>query len=989
MDRNRWQQIDLLLKSALERPPSERGAFLDAACAGDAPLRREVDSLLRHDGGEGLVDDSADDEVMRLLADDGSEALVGREVGHYEILERLGRGGMGVVYRARDARLGRTVALKLLPPRFTRDRERLRRFEREARAASSLNHPNILTIYDIGTDGPTPFIATEFIDGETLRERMGRAPLPLAESVRVAAQVADALVAAHEAGIVHRDVKPENIMIRRRDGYVKVLDFGLAKLAERPVPAAVDTDAPTETMLRTGRGVVMGTPAYMSPEQTRGQTVDARSDVWSFGVVLYEMVAGLRPFEGETAEDVRASVLKEEPRTLPEATPEPLREIVEKSLRKDPVARFQTVGELLTALRALQPAAGEFVPHAPAAAGGGTGAAAARETGGDERGDTTPARAQTHVSSAEFIVSQIRRNKTAAFVLLAALVVAAGGAALLVRRLNSRPAEPFAKMSIGKLTNTGHVSQAAISPDGKYAATIVGGAGQQSLWLRHITTGSDKEIVPAINGGDFAGVNFSPDGDYIYYARWESAANVLHRVPVLGGADVTLLREVDGPLSFSPDGRQFTFVRGDPPRGLDIIVVANTDGTGERELVQHKSLDLYPGKVSGPVAPAWSPDGSLIAYGLRSNVEGQSVWDVQTARVSDGAQTAVTSRRWKYFAGLAWMPDGAGLVVTAAEVYGGPRQLWHVSYPSGAARRITNDSNNYRAPSLTRDGTSILTVQIDQPTYVWVAAGGDAARAEQVTTEKGDGELGLSWMPSGHVVYTSTASGSRDLWSLDPATGEKRQLTNTRPPKFRPWATADGRYVVYAVGGGGVTHIWRMDADGGNPRQLTNGANEQSPASTPDGAWVVYTESEGGIQNLWKVPIDGGAPVRLTEPSTSSGVVSPDGRLLACVYIIKGAGAPKWVVATLPFEGGTPKELFTPLFLQRVHWAPDGRAILYIETKAGVSNIWSHPLDGTPPKRLTDFKSEEIFDFDISRGGDLVCSRGVVLSDAVIIKHVN
>jgi Tol biopolymer transport system component len=989
MDRSRWQQLDMLLKSALERPVAERGAFLDAACSGNATMRREVESLLRHDEGEGLLEDSADEELMRLLADDGSGALVGREVGHYAILERLGRGGMGVVYRAHDTRLGRTVALKLLPPRFTRDRERLRRFEREARAASFLNHPNILTIYDIGTDGPTPFIATEFIDGETLRERMARAPLPLAEAVRVAAQVADALVAAHEAGIVHRDVKPENIMIRRRDGYVKVLDFGLAKLTERPESAAVDTAAQAETLLRTGRGVVMGTPAYMSPEQARGQSVDTRSDVWSFGVVLYEMLTGLRPFEGETAEDMRANVLKEQPRPLPETTPAPLREIVEKSLRKEPAARFQTFGELLAALRALQPSAGEFTPHAHAVQGVGTDAAATRETGGEARGETAPARSQTHVSSAEFIVSQIRRNKTAAVVIVAALVVAAGGTPLLVRRLNSHPAEPFAKMSVGKLTNTGRVSQAAVSPDGKYAATVVGGAGQQSLWLRHITTGSDKEIVPTLNGGDFAGVNFSPDGDYIYYSRWESAANVLHRVPVLGGADVTLLREVDGPLSFSPDGRQLTFVRGDPPRGLDIIVVANSDGTGERELVQHKSLDLYPGKVSGPQAPAWSPDGSLIAYGLRSNVEGQSVWDVQTARVSDGAETVVTSQHWKYFSGLAWMPDGAGLVIAAAEAYSGTRQLWHISYPSGEARRITNDSNNYRAPSLTRDGTSILTVQTDQPTYVWVAPGGDAARAEQVTTQKSDGELGLSWMPSGHVVYTSTASGNRDLWSLDPATGEKRQLTNTPPPEFRPWATPDDRYIVYAAGGGGITHIWRMDADGGNPRQLTNGANEQSPSCTPDGAWVVYTESEGGIQSIWKVPIDGGASVRLTEPSTSSGVVSPDGRLLACDYILKGAEAPKWVVATLPIEGGTPKELFTPLFLQRVHWAPDGRAILYVETKAGVSNIWSHPLDGTPPKRLTDFKSEEIFDFDWSRNGNLVCSRGLVLSDAVLIKHVN
>src|SRR5438477_550023 len=349
----RWQQIDQLLEVALDHPPAERAAFLARACAGDETLRRKVESLLRSDeAAQSFIEAPAVGLAAEVLAEQQARLRTGQQLGHYQILSRLGAGGMGEVYLAQDTRLGRKVALKILPTRFTQDAERLRRFEQEARAASALNHPNILTIHEIGQVDATHYIVTEFIDGQPLRQRMNSAKLMLSEALDVAVQVASALAAAHEAGIVHRDIKPENIMLRC-DGYVKVLDFGLAKLSEAP-PEIIDLPAPSFAKVTTGFGAAKGTAPYMSPEQGRGQSVDARSDIFSLGVVLYEMITGRAPFEGETASDVIAALLTGEPLPLAECLPEVPREleqVVAKTLCKDREKRYQSINDLLADLK--------------------------------------------------------------------------------------------------------------------------------------------------------------------------------------------------------------------------------------------------------------------------------------------------------------------------------------------------------------------------------------------------------------------------------------------------------------------------------------------------------------------------------------------------------------------------------------------------------------------------------------------------------------
>src|SRR4030095_920800 len=349
MKPERWQQLDSMFHSALRREPAERPAFLEEACVGDKSLRLQVEALLAaHEEAGSFIEKPALEVEARSVADDQGESAVGHTIGHYKILSSLGVGGMGEVYLAEDSNLGRRIALKILPAEFTRDIDRVRRFQQEARAASALNHPNIITIYEIGQFQDRHFMAIELIDGETLRQRIsgvesgttaiGRSirPPQLREILNIAIQAADALAAAHEVGIVHRDIKPENIMVRRRDGYVKVLDFGLAKLTEGPATAP-DPDVATRTQIKTSAGVVMGTANYMSREQARGEKVDARTDIWSLGVVLYELVAGCAPFDRSTPSEVIALILEREPPPLAryarEVPPE-LERIVGKALTK-------------------------------------------------------------------------------------------------------------------------------------------------------------------------------------------------------------------------------------------------------------------------------------------------------------------------------------------------------------------------------------------------------------------------------------------------------------------------------------------------------------------------------------------------------------------------------------------------------------------------------------------------------------------------------
>src|SRR5919106_4870838 len=498
MTPERWQQVKEIFNSALSYRPEERGLFLSEACSGDANLRREVESLIAsHEQSGSFIDEPAFVAAASLLADEKVELRTGDTIGSYEIRSFISRGGMGEVYLAEDKRLGRKVALKLLPASFTTDDDRLRRFEQEARAASALNHPNIIAIYEISQAAGSHVIATEFIEGETLRLRMRRSALTLSESLNIAIQIADALSAAHKAGIIHRDIKPENIMLRP-DGYVKVLDFGLAKLSEQASPA-VAAEAPT-IQVRTGSGIVIGTAGYMSPEQARGLGVDSRSDIFSLGAVIYEMLARRKPFEGDTPSDTLAAILKTEPPPLSRViagVPAELTRIVTKCLKKDREERYQVVKDLWLDLKALKQEL-EF---------------------------------QKSTS-----VETKRPRFGAALALLAVLLVVSAASFGVYKWFHrAMPVERFWDVRLTRLTNSGNAIDATISPDGKYIVYVLSDRSSQSLYIRQVSTANDKLIVPPARVG-FYGITFSPDGNEIYYiVKVNLDPGTLYRIPALGG----------------------------------------------------------------------------------------------------------------------------------------------------------------------------------------------------------------------------------------------------------------------------------------------------------------------------------------------------------------------------------------------------------------------------------------------------------------------
>lgn len=947
----------------------------------------------------------------------------GTRLGRYEIRKQIGAGGMGVVYLARDAELDRTVALKILPAEVASNGERMRRFVQEAKAAAALNHPHIAHIYEIGKAGETNFIAMEFVDGTTLREKMHERE-DLRRLLKYLAQVADGLAKAHASGIVHRDLKPENIMIAR-EGYAKILDFGLAKLIETERTEAADTalhDAPTAMMQQHSQpGVVMGTAGYMSPEQAEGKNreIDHRSDIFSFGCILFEAVTGHRPFEADSVIKTLHKVVYEPAPPIKDFNPDApaeLQRIVRRCLMKDPDERFQTIKDVAIELKEVRREMAEgagaeidtTVPppsksDATASRTDGQAATLLTVTASGPTDETTAAR--NAPSSAQFIISEIRQHKRGAALALLLLALLCAASTFGLYKLFSRnnpsqsPAQPFENVNLTRVTSSGKVTHAAISPDGKYIAHVLFDNSQQSIWVRQTSATNDINIVPP-SSAEIWGLTFSRDSNDVYYvAREPNSPGALYRIPALGGTAHKLITSVDSPVTLSPDGQRFAFVRGDfPAHEESALVMANADGSGEQVLAKRKLPDFfYPIYFTGP---SWSPDGELIACATRHYQDNRYFKNVIAVRVKDGTEQVLTERDWFFISRVEWMPDGRGLLMIAQDQGASPRQIWYLSYPQGDARRITNDLNEYRTLSVTTDMTKLLSVRITGTSSIWAAPGGDTTRARQVVTGQDEGLRGLCLTPDGKIVYASTSSQAPDLWIADPTTGSRKQLTANAGGNASPAASPDGRYIVFVSTRSGTQNIWRMDMDGGNQKQLTHGLGDDTPCFTPDGKWVIYSSSVAGVSNyrgsgtiLMKVSVDGGEPVLLNDKFSYAPSVSPDGKLIACIYQDNPAiidPLPNQI-AIIPIEGGAPVKIFTfhnnGTTGARVHWSTDGRAVLYNEARNNVSNIWSQPIAGGPPKQLTNFTDNLIRDFDWLRD-QLVCARGAPVRDAILISNV-
>ena len=940
----------------------------------------------------------------------------GTKLGRYEIRSQLGAGGMGEVYLALDLKLDRTVALKVLPSNLASDQGRMRRFVQEARTASSLSHPNVAHIYEIEELDGLHFIAMEYVDGETLRQRISRERLELSEVLNIATQVAAALSAAHSAGITHRDIKSENVMLRQ-DGYVKVLDFGLAKLSEPPTVAGglnADTEAPTRAMVNTNPGTVMGTVGYMSPEQARGQPVDARTDIWSLGVVLYEMATGRLPFEGASNSDVIASILGKEPSPLARYSrdvPDAFEWIVTKALTKDRDERYQTAKEMMVDLRRLKQRidARSEIERSSALDSSGVASAISPTTSGADVHTASDSRrlatdsgtagpTASAMSSAEYIVSEMKRHRTSLSLIAALLVIGviAGGFWLYKLVMSNRPvAAPAIKFT--RLTSGGRVGSeiigggAAISPDGKYVSFWTSDEGKNSLYLRQVSTNSLIKILGPLDGS-YGGSTFSPDGEYIYFAGNDKndSEGSLFRVSTLGGTPQKILQGTSSPVTFSPDGKQIAYVRLIPTTGESFLLATNTDGSGTpRTLATRKLPDYF-----SPDGPSWSPDGRVIAMGAASVSGGSATSTVIEVPATGGKERAITPPQWSYISRVMWLHDGSGLVMTLYASYNSiGTQIWFVSYPDGAARRITNDLNGYGQQSLglSADAKTIVTIQDDFTRSVWSMSPNEpASQPRQISNGKYEASMSLSTTPDGRVVYLDPSGDASEIWIMKGDGSEKKQLTSDGSLKDIASVSPDGRYIVFSSYRSGTFSIWRMDIDGNNQKQLTQESTfATGPVCSADSKWVVFQSFQSGNWYVKKVSIDGGAATQISDTICALPDISPDGKSIACISFQKGIFKQK--LAILPFEGNQPVRLFdlpaTFTIDSGVKWSPNGREINYIDDSGAFCNIAALSIDSGTSRALTKFKSDRMSRFAWSRDGkQIFFGRGPTVDDVVLIK---
>jgi Tol biopolymer transport system component len=929
--------------------------------------------------------------------------MIGETISHYRILEVVGAGGMGQVFRAEDTRLGRQVALKFLSESLLKDSAALERFQREARAASSLNHPGICTIYDIGENNGQPFLVMELIEGLTLRERAAGRPLSLDLLLDLGTQISDALDAAHSSGIVHRDIKPANIFITTRN-LAKILDFGLAKhtvprrIAEGVGAGNTSSLPTTDNLMVTSPGSALGTIAYMSPEQARGEDLDARTDLFSLGAVLYEMATGRQAFDGATSAVIFDAILNREPAAPSSLNPDlPLKfeEIIAKSLEKNQGLRYQTAAELRTDLKRLKR---DTDGSRAATASGAAGVANPNPLSGSTLVAAQPAASPVLPQTAAI---PLRRQGRWIVAVLVGLLVATAGAFLglnLHNRYGHHEEAAFMKMMITPVTSSGNIQTPAISSDGKWLAYVQSENGPSSIWVRQLATGSMARVVPA-SSNMRTSLAFSPDGNYVYFIERDPNADhsALFQLPSLGGTPRQVLFDVDSPVGFSPDGKRLVFVRQSPENMTSSLMVANSDGSAEQKLAAIN----FPASFSSG-GPSWSPDGKRIAVQRTSN-DDPDEYVLETVSADSGVEKRLGTALWSDPAQLTWLRDESGILFTLPNSKSSfNAQLWEVAYPAGNTLRITNDLNYYAGTSITGDDVTLATTQLSFSSRLSVSPVGSAGLSEphQITSGVGraDGLAGIAWTAN-RVFYTYYASGVLRLASISPKGIDLRDTVTSGSPAWPAACQKDGSFVFSVIDSSGHAAIWRGAADGVNLKQITSGPEDERPSCSPDGKFVVYQAVSPAPVQIMKVGIDGGTPVPVGKEHLESPVISPDGRSIAASYE-PGPDKPAQL-AVVGIESGEVQNIYSlPQGAglghqagERVSWTKDGRSILFLVSKNGISNVWAQAVVPTgktppPPRQITNFSSDTIWSFALSPdGNEMIFARGRRIGDSVLLSH--
>jgi len=876
MTLERWQQIKELYHSTLEREPGERAAFLDGACGNDEEMRLEVESLLvSHEEAGSYLASPALEVAAGLLAKDQAKSPVGigETISHYRIEEKLGGGGMGVVYKAADLRLGRFVALKFLPEELSKDPLAVERFHREARAASALNHHNICTIYDIDEHEGQSCIAMELLEGQTLKHRIEGSALKNEPLLDLGIQIADALDAAHAKGIVHRDIKPANIFVTKR-GQAKVLDFGLAKLspqrrgAREAVGAGAVSGSGTAEELLTSPGVAMGTVAYMSPEQVRGEELDPRTDLFSFGVVLYEMATGRPAFSGNTSGIIFEAILNRTP-TSPLALnpdlPQGLDPILYKALEKDREMRYQSASEMRTDLKRLK-----------------------RDT--DSGRAARAMRAVADSGAVPALPAGFGWRKWA-MALAGVSIIAAVALTVWLRISPPRPAPRIVPFT----SYPGRKNHPAFSPDGNQVAFAWdGGTGNNlDIYVKLIDAGAPLRLTT--NAADEISPTWSPDARQVAFLRKSATGVGVYLVPSLGGNERKLVEvypqeTLDMRMDWSPDRKSLAVPdrsSSQEPQGIFLLSVEN----GEK-----RRLTSPPVHYLEDAMPRFSPDGKALAF-----VRGTSllVSDIYVVPLVGGEPRRLTfDNRWLF--GLAWTADSREIVFASNRR--GLLSLWKILSSGGTPEALASTGEDAISPSISNQGNRLAYVRWKPDSNLWRTLGPkstaqDSSPTKLIASTRQDYEPHIS--PDGkRIVFASDRSGSNEVWISDSEGLNPIQLTDfdgaqTASPHWSP----DGQRIAFDSNARGDFNVYILSAEGGSPRLLTKEASEDwGPTWSRDGRWVYFSSNRSGSWQVWKIPAEGGQALQVTKQGGGDAYESPDGKFL---YYYKGGG-----IWRMTIEGG-------------------------------------------------------------------------------------
>jgi Tol biopolymer transport system component len=877
--------------------------------------------------------------------------MIGNTLGHYEITAKLGSGGMGDVYRAHDTKLGRDVALKVLPSEAAGDLEHRKRFEREARAIASLKHPNIVTIHSVEEVEGTHFLTMELVEGATFATIIPKDGIPLEQFLEYSVAMADGMSRAHEQGITHRDLKPANVMLDA-DGSIKILDFGLAKLLEPD--ADLDADK-TRMDGNTAEGMVLGTVAYMSPEQAQGEALDHRSDIFSLGVLFYEMITGARPFDGDNRVSTITSIMRDEPQPVHEvkgSLPRHLARIVKRCLAKQPTRRYQTALDLRNDLEELK---GELESGEILA----TGEMSAFRP--DE-----PARPKWLVPT----------------VALSAVVIVAAVVVFVMSQQGNAPTvatTPAAVMEMVPITSDGTSSEATISADGRYVAYVTRDErDRHALGYTQVSTGSAVIVVPAQDGIFLFDPMFSPDGEYIYFVRNVAGPEppALHRVPVLGGSQQKVKKHVNGRPSFSPDGSEYVFLRATGEGHWLVIVGA---GGEERVIAERRP----PKEFDDPV---WSPDGSTIMVGTNDASNGAQ-GQVLAIPVSGGdARIVAADPSWTEGGEMSWIPDGSGVVAEIQQNYLS-MHIWEVPLQGGEPRRVTSDLNSYHGVEITSDGTTVVTQRMLQVSNLWIVR--DQKPAQITKVGRGVGANAPRVLPDGGLVYHSDQGGKWGIWARDPNGENARRLTS-EGQSANPAVSPDGTQIAFISDRAGGLDIWKMPVTGGTSTRVTHDGYSSQAEWVGNEIFFVATGAEPGTLVLYRGPAAGGDAVQVTDKNSWAPRVSPDGTRL--MYHAYNAEKGHNQIEIMDLATGEVEHVIYLRRWEEAAWSPDGNAIHYSKHVDGQDNVWSHPIsagdDTSGDVQVTNFDDRiDILSMRWSPDGTtLALSRGTTSRDVVLLK---